>query len=126
MTYLPIVSVNVVRSKNRLLKELSYDENNQKIRTQKQTYATTLFCGVVSPITTEKTPLENLPVRPRDNRLPAPGSIITKTYRGKTIEVKVLENGFEDEGKVFKSISRVAMTIVKRPISGYVFFGLTK
>ena len=81
---------------------------------------------VVSPITTEETPLENLPARPRDNRLPAPGSILTKTYRGKTIEVKVLENGFEYEGKVFKSISRVAMTIVKRQISGYVFFGLAK
>ena len=81
---------------------------------------------VVSPITTKEIPLENLSVRPRDHRLPAPGSIITKTYRGKTIEVKVLENGFEYEGKVFKSISRVAMTIVKRQISGYVFFGLTK
>ena len=81
---------------------------------------------VVSPITSEESPLKNLPVRPRDSRLPAPGNIITKTYRGKTIEVKVLENGFDYEGKVFKSISRVAMTIVKRPISGYVFFGLTK
>ena len=80
----------------------------------------------VSPVTTEETPLENLPVRPRDNRLPVPGSIITKTYHGKTIEVKVLDSGFEYEGKVFKSISRVAMTIVKRQISGYVFFGLTK
>ena len=81
---------------------------------------------VISPITQVETSLENLPVQPRDNRLPAPGSIITKTYRGKTIEVKVLENGFEYEGKVFKSISRVAMSIVKRPISGYVFFGLSK
>lgn len=81
---------------------------------------------VVSPIKQVESMVENLPVRQRDNRLPAPGSIITKTYRGKTIEVKVLENGFEYEGKVFKSISRVAMTIVKRPISGYVFFGLTK
>ena len=81
---------------------------------------------VVSPIVQTETTVENMPVRARDNRLPAPGSIITKTYRGKTIEVKVLENGFEYEGKVFKSISRVAMTIVKRQISGYVFFGLTK
>lgn len=80
----------------------------------------------VSPITTEETPFENLPIRQRDYRFPAPGSTITKTYRGKTIEVKVLENGFEYEGKVFKSISRVAMTIVKRQISGYVFFGLSK
>ena len=61
-----------------------------------------------------------------DDRLPAVGSVITKTYRGKSIEVKVLENGFEYQGKTYKSISRVAMEIVKRPISGYVFFGLFK
>lgn len=62
----------------------------------------------------------------RDSRLPAPGSTITKTYHSKAIQVKVLENGFEYQGKTYKSISRVAMEIVKRPISGYVFFGLTK
>ena len=62
----------------------------------------------------------------RDSRLPAPGSIITKTYHGQSIEIKVLENGFEYQGKTYKSISRVAMEIVKRPISGYVFFGLSK
>ena len=81
---------------------------------------------VVNPITTEETPLKNLPVQPRDSRLPAPGSIITKNYRGNIIEVKVLEIGFEYQGKIYKSISRVAREIVKRPISGYVFFGLTK
>ena len=81
---------------------------------------------VVNPITTEETPLKNLPVRQRDNRLPASGNIITKTYLGNTIEVKVLENGFEYQGKTYKSISRVAMEIVKRPISGYGFFGLSK
>ena len=62
----------------------------------------------------------------RDSRLPAVGTVITKTYRGNTIEVKVLENGVEYQGKIYKSISRVAMEIVKRPISGYVFFGLSK
>lgn len=62
----------------------------------------------------------------RDVRLPAVGTVITKTYRGQTIEVKVLETGFEYQGKTYKSISRVAMEIVKRPISGYVFFGLSK
>ena len=60
----------------------------------------------------------------RDGRLP--GAVITKKYHGQTIEVKVLENGFEYQGKTYKSISRVAMEIVKRPISGYVFFGLSK
>lgn len=62
----------------------------------------------------------------RDSRLPAAGTVIMKTYHGHTLEVKVLENGCEYQGKVYKSISRVAMEIVKRPISGYVFFGLTK
>lgn len=62
----------------------------------------------------------------RDSRLPAVGTVITKTYHGQTIEVKVLENGFEYQGKTYKSISRVAMEIVKRPISGYVFFWLSK
>lgn len=62
----------------------------------------------------------------RDSRLPVVGTVITKTYHGQTFEVKVLENGFEYQGKNYKSISRVAMEIVKRPISGYVFFGLTK
>lgn len=81
---------------------------------------------VESPITQLTTPLKKLPIHPRDIRLPIPGSTIVKTYRGKTIEVKVLENGFEYEGKIFKSISRVAMSIVKRQISGYVFFGLNK
>lgn len=81
---------------------------------------------VVSPIAQTETAVENLPVRPRDNRLPAPGSIITKTYRGKPIEVQVLESGFEYQGKTYKSISRVAMEIVKRPNSRYMFFGLTK
>ena len=79
--------------------------------------------SVVSP----KTPsLEKSLAKARDSRLPVPGSTIIKTYRGKIIEVKVLENGFEYDGKIFKSISRVAMSIVKRQISGYVFFGLNK
>ena len=62
----------------------------------------------------------------RDRRLPVVGTVITKTYHGQNLEVKVLENGFEYQGKTYKSISRVAMEIVKRPISGYVFFGLSK
>ncbi len=101
-------------------------KKNTKKSVTKTKFTQPAVLRVVSPVTQPENIVENLPVRQRDNRLPVPGSIITKTYRGKTIEVKVLENGFEYEGKVFKSISRVAMTIVKRQISGYVFFGLAK
>ena len=62
----------------------------------------------------------------RDGRLPAVGAVITKKYHGQNLEVKVLEIGFEYQGKLYTSVSRVAMDIVKRPISGYVFFGLSK
>lgn len=85
---------------------------------------------------TQKTIVENLPNPPnpqeqqatktKDLRIPPVGSVICKTYRGQLVEVKVLETGFEYKGKVYKSISRVAMTITKRQISGYVFFGLSK
>ena len=81
-------------------------------------------------------PSENLPnlsnlqeqqaTKTKDSRIPPTGSIMSKTYRGQQVEVKVLESGFEYKGKVYKSISRVAMTITKRQISGYVFFGLSK
>lgn len=71
------------------------------------------------------TPLSQLQ-KARDSRLPAPGTVILKKYHGQVLEIKVLEAGFEYQGKVYKSISRVAMDIVKRPISGYVFFGLVK
>ncbi len=73
------------------------------------------------------TPVKNSITAPkRDPRIPPVGTVITKTYHGETLEVKVLENGFEYQCKVYKSISRVAMEIVHHPISGYIFFGLSK
>ncbi len=87
-------------------------------------------------IETQNPPTENLPnpsnlqeqqaSKTKASRIPPVGSVISKTYRGQQIEVKVLERGFEYKGKVYKSISRVEMTITKRQISGYVFFGLSK
>lgn len=71
-------------------------------------------------------PLERQASKPKDSRIPPVGSVISKNYRGQQLEAKVLETGFEYKGKVYKSISRVAMTITKRQISGYVFFGLSK
>ena len=62
--------------------------------------------------------------KPRDSRIPPVGTIITKNYKGETLEVKVLENGFEYKGQVFKSISALAVHIVGTPISGYAFFKL--
>ena len=60
----------------------------------------------------------------RDVRLPLAGAVLEKKYKGQEISVKVLEIGFEYNGKYYKSLSAVACAITGQHISGYHFFGL--
>jgi len=62
----------------------------------------------------------------RDPRLPMPGSLITKNYKGQKIEVKVLEKGFECQDVIYKNLSAVAKIVTGDHWNGYMFFGLTK
>jgi hypothetical protein len=57
-----------------------------------------------------------------DDRLPAPGTIISREYKGDTLQVKVLTDGFEFEGNVFKSLSAVAKAATGCHHNGYLFF----
>ena len=66
----------------------------------------------------------NNKLKSRDSRLPIPGTIITKQYKGTTLQVKVLEKGFEYNGKFFKSLTGLAKEITGLHWSGYNFFGL--
>jgi hypothetical protein len=59
-----------------------------------------------------------------DDRLPLPGTIITRDYKGETLQVKVLPHGFEFEGEVFGSLSAVARKITGQHMNGYLFFRL--
>ena len=61
-----------------------------------------------------------------DNRLPPPGTIITREYKGYSLQVKVLPKGFEYEGEVYKSLSAVAKAITGQHCNGYHFFRLGK
>ena len=58
----------------------------------------------------------------RDKRLPIPGAIIRKEYKDQLIEVKVLENGFEYQGKGYKTLSSVATAVTGDHVNGYTFF----
>jgi Protein of unknown function (DUF2924) len=60
----------------------------------------------------------------RDIRLPTPGSVITKTYKGKRLDVKVLEKGFEYQDTVYSNLSAVAKAITGAHWNGFVFFGV--
>ena len=61
-----------------------------------------------------------------DARLPMPGSLITRRYKGATLEIKVLADGFQYEGRAFKSLSAVAKAITGTHANGYHFFRLAK
>lgn len=60
----------------------------------------------------------------RDRRIPLPGTVLTREYKGETIEVNVLPEGFEYEGVTYKSLSAVAKVITGSHTSGFLFFGL--
>ncbi len=61
-----------------------------------------------------------------DIRLPPPGTILTRTYKGATLQVQVLPRGFAYEGQVFKSLSAVAKAITGSHCNGFWFFGLVQ
>jgi hypothetical protein len=57
-----------------------------------------------------------------DNRLPPPGSVIVRHYKGEDLQVKVLADGFEFEGQVYRSSSAVAKAITGSHCNGFLFF----
>jgi hypothetical protein len=60
----------------------------------------------------------------RDQRLPIPGTVITKEYKGIVVEIKVLEKGFEYNGKAYKSLTSIAKEITGCHWNGFLFFNM--
>lgn len=60
----------------------------------------------------------------RDKRLPIPGTLIRRKYRGKELIVKVLEKGFEYNGKKYRSLTGIAQEVTGAHWSGFTFFNL--
>lgn len=59
-----------------------------------------------------------------DKRLPMAGTVLSRQYKGRTIIVTILPNGFEYEGKVYRSLSAVATAVTGTHWNGYHFFRL--
>jgi Protein of unknown function (DUF2924) len=57
-----------------------------------------------------------------DDRLPPPGSVITRQYKGQSLQVLVRPDGFEYEGEHFVSLSAVAKAITGSHCNGFLFF----
>jgi hypothetical protein len=61
-----------------------------------------------------------------DSRLPPPGSVITRKYKGTVVQVKVLADGFEYAGERYASLSAVAKAVTGSHCNGFLFFRLNK
>jgi hypothetical protein len=57
-----------------------------------------------------------------DDRLPPPGTILARPYKGRTLQVQVLTDGFAFEGHVYPSLSAVAKAATGSHCNGYLFF----
>jgi len=74
----------------------------------------------------------NVPVRSerqtarRDIRLPKHGDLLSRSYKGRAITVRVLESGFEYEGRRFRSLSAIARAVTGAHWNGLLFFGIVR
>ncbi len=60
----------------------------------------------------------------RDPRLPKTGTLLTRDFKGKVHVVTVLADGFEYDGRQYRSLSKIASEIAGSRWNGYTFFAL--
>lgn len=76
-----------------------------------------------SPVQSQSKILK-MPV-PQGSRLPPPGSVIERQYKGANLQVAILADGqFEFQGERYKSLSAVAKKISGSHCNGFHFFRL--
>lgn len=63
-------------------------------------------------------------IKPNTSLLP--GTVLKREYKGRTIRVTVLADGFEFEGERYKSLTAVAKTVTGKHWNGFHFFGLRR
>jgi hypothetical protein len=64
--------------------------------------------------------------RPSDSRLPLPGVVLSRKWKGRTILADVLTDGFRYESRHYSSLSAIAVAITGTRWNGLAFFGLTR
>ncbi|OHB45942.1 MAG: hypothetical protein A2Y13_05310 [Planctomycetes bacterium GWC2_45_44] len=61
-----------------------------------------------------------------DKRLPMPGAVLSRKFKGQMYYVNVLTKGFEFDGELYRSLSAIAHKITGCHWNGYHFFNLKK
>jgi Protein of unknown function (DUF2924) len=96
---------------------------SERARQRAQELANEADLRVLAPASS---PAPSTTTENRDQRLPAPGSIITRTYKGQTYSIEVLANGFCWNDTNYKTLTAVAEAITGMHLNGYAFFQIGK
>ena len=67
-----------------------------------------------------------IPADTRDPRLPPPGTVLTRAYKGVEHQVTVLDDGFAYQGERHASLSQLARVITGTNWNGFLFWGLKR
>jgi hypothetical protein len=62
----------------------------------------------------------------RDSRLPLPGTVLSRKWKGRTLLVEVREEGFRYGNRHYASLSAIAVAVTGTRWNGLAFFGLTR
>jgi hypothetical protein len=62
----------------------------------------------------------------RDPRLPTPGTVLVREYKGRQLRLTVLDDGFELDGTCHGSLSEAARAVTGSRWNGPLFWGLSK
>ena len=109
------------------LQEAEYGGLSERARRRAREIADEALVRVIPPPSwpgTGKTRDAGVTSRGRDERLPSPGTVLSRQYRGKTYHVTVLDEGFDYDGEVYTSLSAVAKRITGSSWNGFRFFGV--
>ena len=66
------------------------------------------------------------PAKTATRRALLPGTVLVRIYQGRTLQVHVLENGFQYDGQAFRSLTAVVRAITGTHWNGYHFFRLAR
>ena len=94
------------------------DESHLRARPPKD-----LLAGIEAPAA-ERTEVSSFDAG--DRRLPPPGSIIQREYRGQAVTVVVLPKGFQYDGERYRSLTAITKAVTGSHWNGYAFFGLDR
>jgi hypothetical protein len=66
------------------------------------------------------------PCDEQDPRMPPPGTTLERQYKDAVVRVKVLADGFEFEGRRYRSLSAIAREVTGTIWNGMLFFNLAR